>query len=246
MQLSSQGESVGPMRFYNAPGLLLAFVALSTLVHGVSLISYNDRISPPEQSYGTTIISTVLAPVEKSAPLTPVKNTIHQPQAESVAHSIDRTITTKKSKTITNTENKIKPTYTQPLHTLPSTAKPELANLSATTEKTRPHASNETLAMQKQRNYLLGKLQHRLSHYLTYPQRARRRGWQGQVMVAFHINTFGKLNNVRLAQSSGYSLLDRSALVAIGKLGHITLPDRLGPLQAMELLLPVHYQLHEG
>ena len=108
--------------------------------------------------------------------------------------------------------------------------------------------SNESLAnqLEKQRNYLLGELQSRLNHYLVYPIRARKRGWQGEVMIAFHVNTHGQLNNVRLEKSSGYSLLDRSAITAIDKLGHITLPERLGPLQAMELLLPVSYQLHEG
>lgn len=97
-----------------------------------------------------------------------------------------------------------------------------------------------------QRNYLLGEVQNRLSRYLTYPQRARRRGWQGEVMVAFQINTRGMLNNVHLAKSSGYSLLDQSAIAAISKLEKITLPEKLKPLQAMELLLPVSYQLREG
>lgn len=65
-------------------------------------------------------------------------------------------------------------------------------------------------------------------------------------MIAFDINVGGQLNNVRLAQTSGYSVLDRSAVNAINKLEKIYLPDTLGRLQAMELKLPVRYQLHEG
>jgi len=97
-----------------------------------------------------------------------------------------------------------------------------------------------------QRNYLLGELQNRLSRYLTYPLRARRRGWQGEVRVAFHINEQGQLNHVRLARSSGYPLLDHSAVTAISKLKHIALPNTLGRPQAMELQLPVRYELREG
>ena len=104
----------------------------------------------------------------------------------------------------------------------------------------------DTDTRQLQQNYLLGEIQNQLSRYFRYPPAARRRGWEGEVIVAFNINEHGQLNNVRLAQSSGYSLLDRSAITAIAKLDNIALPNSMGRLQAMELQLPVRYELRES
>ena len=109
-----------------------------------------------------------------------------------------------------------------------------------------PTSESAASQLDKQRNYLLGELQSRLNRYLVYPIRARKRGWQGQVIVSFNINERGQLNNVRLAKSSGYSLLDRSAITAIAKLENIALPNFMGRLQAMELQLPVRYELRES
>jgi len=54
-----------------------------------------------------------------------------------------------------------------------------------------------------------------IERHKQYPLLARRARQQGQVAVEFDINRSGDLSSVRVARSSGHSLLDRSALQAV-------------------------------
>lgn len=255
MAFHNQGESVGPARFRNVSGRLLAFVVISILVHGsIFLFSTGPLLPQTELRFGATIISTILAPAKNTPSAPPPKNTSEsQPkkQTPEVPETTPQTTEIPAIPIITTaveTTPKIEPASDPPQRVKPEPFAPESVTASASPANNSSTLTTESLASQreKQRNYLLGEIQHRLSRYLTYPIRARKRGWQGKVMIVFHINEQGQLNNVRLAQSSGYSLLDRSAVSAIAKLKHIALPDTLGPLQTMELLLPVSYQLRES
>jgi len=51
----------------------------------------------------------------------------------------------------------------------------------------------------------------------TYPARARRMGWQGEVVCVLSIGADGSVLDVRVERSSGYALLDESALDALRK-----------------------------
>lgn len=263
MQFRNQGKPLAPAYFRNMPGLLLAFVVLSALAHGLTfLFSTEPVLQSNEHRFGATIISTVLLPAKDKPAAIASRIALPAPQAEKQTiknQPLTKTpeiISTEKASNISvrkNTEFKatpnkvsrkapVKPHNEPPTKTLskPSTTTKLYAD---TTTPTNDAASNQ---LSQQRNYLLGELQNRLNRYLTYPTRARRRGWQGEVMVTFNINERGQLKNIRLAKSSGYSLLDHSAMTAIAKLDHIELPHSLGRLQAMELQLPVRYELRES
>nr|VFK21327.1 MAG: protein TonB [Candidatus Kentron sp. LPFa] len=64
----------------------------------------------------------------------------------------------------------------------------------------------------------------RLGKVLVYPRQARRRGWEGEVLVGFEFAGSKQIRKIRLARGSGYPVLDRAAIKALGKLGAI--PDR--------------------
>jgi protein TonB len=251
MKFHNLDEQVKPTCFRNTPGLLFVFVVLSLLLHGSTLLfSPVPDTQLPESRFGTSIISAVLsstndrpatAPAHKQT--TPIDK--NKPEDKTPKPKQEKVAATFASK------NKNAPIFSTKTKAAPE--KPQ--SKSHSTEPTITKAANvptplptQSSARQQvhQRNYVLGEVQNQLSKYLTYPQRARRRGWQGQVLVAIHITHQGQLNNVRLAQSSGYALLDNSAITAIARLGQISLPESLGPLQAMDLLLPVSYQLREG
>ena len=85
-------------------------------------------------------------------------------------------------------------------------------------------------------------LQRELTHYFNYPILARRNGWQGEVVLAFRLNVDGTIINARVARSSGYGVLDRAALNALGKVKRIN--HTLQQVQDMQL--PVIYRLQEG
>ena len=48
-----------------------------------------------------------------------------------------------------------------------------------------------------------------------YPRLARRRGYQGQVILSVHVNRNGHVDNLWVFESSGYRLLDQAALEAV-------------------------------
>ena len=93
------------------------------------------------------------------------------------------------------------------------------------------------------RNQLQGELQTRLSRYLVYPPLARARGWEGRVLLAFNIETDGQLENIRVAQSSGFAVLDDSALNSLYQVGRLA--EAVAWLQGhpLTMQIPVIYQL---
>ncbi|MGA9535126.1 MAG: energy transducer TonB [Desulfobacterales bacterium] len=50
---------------------------------------------------------------------------------------------------------------------------------------------------------------------ISYPKRARRRGYEGTVLLEVLVNRNGKVADLRILASSGYSILDRSAVNSV-------------------------------
>ncbi|MDX1351705.1 MAG: energy transducer TonB [Thiomicrorhabdus sp.] len=46
----------------------------------------------------------------------------------------------------------------------------------------------------------------------TYPRRAKRRHWEGEVMIEFNLTPNGKITRLKIIESSGRSILDQAAL----------------------------------
>jgi APA family basic amino acid/polyamine antiporter len=78
----------------------------------------------------------------------------------------------------------------------------------------------------------------RIARTLAYPPRARRMGWEGRVALAFVLLAEGSVRDLRVAQTSGYPLLDDAALAAV---------ERASPFPApgvtVRVLIPVTFQL---
>jgi len=240
MQLSNKIELTTEVRSRNAPWLLLALVVLSVLLHGSTILfpsAEEHAVFTPR--IGTTIVSTLLRPTN-NAPATPPSQAVAPKEIKLIPKDHQR-LSNKKTDTAM-VSLKPSPTLSQQQEEV----RPQKFSPASTTTSNKAIAAENPVSVQQQRNYLLGELQNRLSQYLIYPMRARRRGWQGEVLLAFRINERGQLGAVRLARSSGYSLLDHSALSAMSKMKAIDIPETLGPAQAMNLQLPVHYRLQEG
>lgn len=75
-----------------------------------------------------------------------------------------------------------------------------------------------------------------------YPRVARRRNYQGTVLLDVRVTVEGLVAQVRIAESSGYSVLDKSAVKSV-KGWHFT-PARRGrtPIE-MWVQVPVRYEL---
>lgn len=96
------------------------------------------------------------------------------------------------------------------------------------------------------RNQLLGEMQTRLSHYLTYPPLARQRGWEGTVLLGLRVGADGHLDKIRIERSSGYAVLDHSALNSLARLGRLTGVSAWLDGRGMDMQLPVIYRLVEN
>ncbi|MFC1824356.1 energy transducer TonB, partial [Thermodesulfobacteriota bacterium] len=75
-----------------------------------------------------------------------------------------------------------------------------------------------------------------------YPRLARRRGYQGRVLLEVLVNQEGKVQDLRLLQSSGFPVLDRAAMASVRKWGFE--PGRKGDDAVdMWVKVPVRFQL---
>jgi protein TonB len=73
---------------------------------------------------------------------------------------------------------------------------------------------------------------------ITYPNMAKKLGWQGRVLVCFVVKENGKVDELRIEKSSGYEVLDRNVIETIQKVQPFPKP----PVCA-ELTIPVSYAL---
>ena len=82
-----------------------------------------------------------------------------------------------------------------------------------------------------------------LARYFNYPHVARLRGWEGSVLLAFRIEMNGRLERIRVAQSSGFAVLDRSALDSLARVDVI--PEAVAWLEGhdIDMQIPVIYRL---
>lgn len=93
------------------------------------------------------------------------------------------------------------------------------------------------------RNQLLGELQTSLSRYLVYPPLARSRGWEGTVLLGLQVASDGHLDKIRVERSSGYAVLDNSALNSLNRLGRLAGVSAWLNGRAQDMQLPVIYRL---
>ncbi|MDD3815963.1 MAG: TonB family protein [Desulfocapsaceae bacterium] len=95
-------------------------------------------------------------------------------------------------------------------------------------------------ADEEYRRLNFGAIRHSILANLHYPMLARRRGWSGQVEIVFKISPDGSVSELRIATSSGFSVLDDQALAAIRHSAPFTPPP---PIAAI-LVMPVNFQLN--
>lgn len=73
---------------------------------------------------------------------------------------------------------------------------------------------------------------------MVYPLVARKNGWQGRVLVSFVICLDGRVEEIRIEESSGFALLDKNAIDIIKRAAPFASP----PVRAT-LIIPIDYSL---
>ena len=227
---------------------LTGFIGLSVIVHGLLLMAYRQHDLPLDYPrMGKQLLSVTLvtdnkteidsktdAKIEKNKPEhVRVKNviSIHAPsQITSIPLKPEQAVTT------TGTETSEKRIDNVKSNALNRTILSEVEIQPVSVLK-------KDVLQNAQQNYLLGEVHNRLSQYMSYPAHARRRGWEGSVMIGFSVDKQGFLRDIHLTRTSGYTLLDNAALTAIKKVSYIPV-DQWGDIfQPVALQLPVVYRL---
>jgi protein TonB len=76
----------------------------------------------------------------------------------------------------------------------------------------------------------------------VYPHLARKRGWQGTVLLVVQVTAKGLVEHIAVQQSSGYQLLDEAGVTAVRK-WHFLPATANGLAIAMEVVVPVEFSL---
>jgi len=82
-----------------------------------------------------------------------------------------------------------------------------------------------------------------LARYFDYPYVARLRGWEGTVLLGLRVEADGRLDRITIERSSGYALLDHSALNSLARLGRLAEASQWLDGRDMDMQLPVIYRL---
>lgn len=92
---------------------------------------------------------------------------------------------------------------------------------------------------------LQASLEDELAKHLHYPYLARRRGWEGTVVLRLRFDDQEQIDATEIVKSSGHRVLDQAALNAIAKARISQVTSRLGGAE-LQLDLPVIYRLKDG
>lgn len=78
----------------------------------------------------------------------------------------------------------------------------------------------------------------------TYPALARKRGWEGTVILEVDIRSDGMVKSIEIKKSSSYEMLDKEAMRAVKK-WHFLPGSKDGKVVDMKVLVPVQFVLKE-
>lgn len=79
--------------------------------------------------------------------------------------------------------------------------------------------------------------------YYHYPRLARKRGWQGEVLLTLKIESDGVISRILITKSTGYSLLDETAIKTVKKISNVKKMGQWLNGRSIEMELPVIYRL---
>jgi len=99
------------------------------------------------------------------------------------------------------------------------------------------------LSLAQVREQLRGELHENFARHFYYPRLARKRGWQGEGLLNLKIESDGTISRILLTKSTGYSLLDDTAINTVMKIKNIKKMGQWLNGRSIEMELPVIYRL---
>ena len=93
---------------------------------------------------------------------------------------------------------------------------------------------------------IISKVREKMRSHFYYPRIAQTKNWHGTVKLFFNFDATGNINDIHIARSSGFSILDDAAINALSKVKQINTPHLLSLINQAPLELTVIYQLKES
>lgn len=249
---------------HSASFRLWAFLAASLCIHTAILLLLRWNPTVDSASGSEPALSMTLSLAKAAVP----KPTVLPPRATSPVHGSDQrpvhgtshvqpktrpviARTSASPRLQAQTVKPVQPALSQPSPPAELSALPAYAEVTDTARieprDAQPEGGrNDTeLAKQSARAQIETLILTDLTRRFAYPALARRRGWQGTVLLALTVKPSGALDRIHVARSSGYELLDRSAVDTMRHVDRIAQAGRWLGGQTLELQLPVVYRLTE-
>jgi protein TonB len=115
-----------------------------------------------------------------------------------------------------------------------------------TGRKTAPHRESTMLAAKgdtsAMADLVMARPLYRKSPPPKYPRRARRKGYEGIVMLEVLVDESGRVKDLKVAKSSGFKILDKSALATVKK-WRFEPGTRNGKATRMWVSIPIRFKL---
>ena len=225
-------------------GRLGAYVVLSLLVHAAVVIVW-PTLKPPTIS-PTILTVNLQAPLTPSAPVSSTVSSRHHQPLTTPTEAPPQPVAALAMVATLPPGN-----LATALPTPPATPATSTGSAMIITEPKAPAGIvNESVTLPLELEEVSLRVRERLNHDLqrqfSYPRLAVQRGWEGEVVLAMRLTASGRIEQVRLAHSSGYAVLDESAIDTLRRVGAVTEAVEWLAGRNLELTLPVLYRLQQG
>jgi len=226
------------MKTYRLYIMILVSAGIHLGAFGIwNQVSQTIYVSTDLRSHSFNVALTKPEPV---TPDTPTADKRHPPKTQVIKPQSAHTQATLKSETKAAKPLDKPPAETSFAKDNQPEAKPKKTALS--NEVSIPGPQKFTLL----NNDMIKELQSEFQARFKYPMLARKRGWQGKVVLALHINLQGKIADIAIKRSSGYRVLDHNAVKTFKAIGKLS-PDLYNRINTGHSFnIPIVYQLNGG
>lgn len=107
-------------------------------------------------------------------------------------------------------------------------------------------SDGDAMPEQEARARIQARLHALLDRHFEYPYAARLRGWQGEVWLRLRVLADGRLDDLRVTRSSGFAVLDLSALHSLARVGQLEEAVEWLAGRSLDMQIAVVYRLREG
>ncbi len=191
-------------------------------------------------------------PAKKIKPKKSLKKITQKPKKEVPQKEVARVKSIEPAKPVTERDIPDKKSTPTPDESLPTSSEPvpqsqpQDAALNEVTSENAPGEGSATLATKGDTSaaagLIMAKPLYRRNPPPQYPRRARRKGYEGIVILEVLVNENGKVEDLKVFKSSGYNILDKSALSAVQK-WLFEAGTRNGKSTQMWVRVPIRFRL---